>query len=120
MEDIWLKLQNKVKEPPKAHLVQTSNAGRGLVASQDLQKGQVILMEKPLIVGPPQSVGPHFCINCSQPLTVGVLQGNIFRLDKYLPSRYIPGINFTIVIIHHILKAKIHFWPQFCWDSSWH
>ena len=86
MEGTWIRLQNNVKEPPKVHLVQTPNAGRGLVASQDLQKGQAILMERPMIVGPPQSVGPHFCINCSQPLTAGVLQGRVFRYKQKLKS----------------------------------
>ena len=63
----------------KATLVQTENAGKGLVATKDLKRNDIIFEENPVITGPPQSLGPHFCANCSQPLTYGVLQGkNIF------------------------------------------
>ena len=34
----------------KAELVETPNAGRGLVATQDLEKGEIIFAEKPLII----------------------------------------------------------------------
>ena len=64
----------------KATLVQTENAGRGLVATEDIKRNDIIFEENPVITGPPQSLGPHFCANCSQPLTDGVLQGkNIFK-----------------------------------------
>ena len=80
MEDLWVQLTDRLKESSKAIVIQTENSGRGLVATEDLQKGDDILIEKPMIVGPPQSVGPHFCVNCSQPLTVGVLQGNYKKI----------------------------------------
>ena len=83
MEDLWVQLTDRLKfESSKAIVIQTENSGRGLVATEDLLKGDDILIEKPIIVGPPQSVGPHFCVNCSQPLTVGVLQGNYKKERK--------------------------------------
>lgn len=83
MDKTWSKLTFKVDSAePKAELVQTENAGRGLVATEDLNKNEVIFTESPFVVGPSQTVGPHFCANCSQPLNVGVLQGkNSFYLS---------------------------------------
>jgi len=76
MDSIWTLLScNDKQECSKVHLVQTKNAGRGLVADQDIPNGEVILEEKPFVVGPPQSQGRHFCAHCSQPLSVGLLQG---------------------------------------------
>ena len=79
MDELWTQLTSHFLQNDnvmsKAELVETPNAGRGLVATQDLEKGEIIFAEKPLIVGPPQGIGQHFCVNCSQPLTAGVLQG---------------------------------------------
>ena len=42
MEKIWKELSSNLKENPKATLVQTQEAGRGLVAICDLQRhGQI-------------------------------------------------------------------------------
>jgi hypothetical protein len=42
MEEIWKELSSNLKESPKATLVQTQEAGRGLVAACDLQRhGQI-------------------------------------------------------------------------------
>ena len=42
MEKIWKELSCNLKENPKATLVQTQEAGRGLVAACDLQRhGQI-------------------------------------------------------------------------------
>ena len=42
MEKIWKELSSNLKENPKATLVQTQEAGRGLVAACDLQRhGQI-------------------------------------------------------------------------------
>ena len=42
MEKIWKELSCNLKENPKATLVQTQEAGRGLVATCDLQRqGQI-------------------------------------------------------------------------------
>ena len=76
MEYVWAALSCNLKQAAKASLVDTPNAGRGLVASQDLLREEVILEESPIVVGPPQSLGPHFCVHCSQPLTIGLLQGS--------------------------------------------
>ena len=38
MEKIWKELSSNLKENPKATLVQTQEAGRGLVAACDLQR----------------------------------------------------------------------------------
>ena len=75
MESLWKDLSCNLKQASKAVLVQTENAGRGLVATENIQRDDVILTETPVISGPPQTIGPHFCANCSQPLTDGVLQG---------------------------------------------
>ena len=77
MDKTWKNLTiNLVKSIElKAELIQTDTAGRGLVATQDLSKNDVLFTETPFVVGPTQSVGPHFCANCSQALNVGVLQG---------------------------------------------
>ena len=65
MEKIWKDLSVNLKQDPSANLVQTSNAGRGLVATINLEKDDIIFEESPLIIGPPQSLGPSFCANCS-------------------------------------------------------
>lgn len=66
-------------------MVQIENAGRGLVATEDFKRNDIIFEENPVITGPPQSIGPHFCANCSQPLTDGVLQGkNTINTNKYM------------------------------------
>lgn len=77
MDNLWSDLSCNLKPeiPTKASLIQTESAGRGLVALDDLQKEDVIFEEVPFVVGPSQSIGPHFCANCSQPLNMGVLQG---------------------------------------------
>lgn len=76
MDKAWPKLSLKIENlEPKVELIQTETAGRGLVASEDLNKNEIIFTERPFVVGPSQTVGPHFCANCSQPLNVGVLQG---------------------------------------------
>ena len=75
MESLWKDLSCNLKQASKAVLVQTENAGRGLVATENIQRDEVILTETPVISGPPQSIGPHFCANCSQPLTDGLLEG---------------------------------------------
>ena len=77
MDKTWKNLTiNLVKSTElKAELIQTDTAGRGLVATQDLSKNDVLFTETPFVVGPTQSGGPHFCANCSQALNVGVLQG---------------------------------------------
>jgi hypothetical protein len=75
MEQIWAQLSRNVKVNSKVELVQTGNAGRGLVATEDIQTGDEILAETPFLVGPPQTIGRHFCVHCSQPLTMGLLQG---------------------------------------------
>jgi len=74
MESLWKDLSCNLKQASKAVLVQTENAGRGLVATENIQRDDVILTETPVISGPPQSIGPHFCANCSQPLTDGLLE----------------------------------------------
>ena len=75
MENIWKDLSCNLQIKSKGTLVETETAGRGIVATEDLKKEDVILKETALIIGPPQSIGPHFCANCSQPLTAGLLQG---------------------------------------------
>ena len=82
MDSIWKDMSCNLKQSSKATLVITENAGRGLIATEDIQRGDMILQESPLIIGPSQSVGAHFCVNCSQPLTAGILQGKhiIFHL----------------------------------------
>ena len=76
MDKTWENLTIRIKRKElKAKLVQTETAGRGLVATQDLSKNEIIFTENPFVVGPTQKVGPHFCANCSQALNVGVLQG---------------------------------------------
>jgi hypothetical protein len=75
MESLWKDLSCNLKQASKAVLVQTENAGRGLIATENIQRDEVILTETPVISGPPQSIGPHFCANCSQPLTDGLLEG---------------------------------------------
>ena len=42
MEKIWKELSSNLKENPKATLVQTQEAGRGLVATCDLQRQEQI------------------------------------------------------------------------------
>ena len=42
MEKIWKELSSNLKENPKATLVQTQEAGRGLVAVCDLQRHRQI------------------------------------------------------------------------------
>ena len=85
MESLWKDLSCNLKQASKAVLVQTENAGRGLVATENIQRDDVILIETPVISGPPQSIGPHFCANCSQPLTDGLLQGmfNVYYNHYY-------------------------------------
>ena len=77
MDKTWKNLTINLEKSTelKADLIQTDTAGRGLVATQDLSKNDVLFTETPFVVGPTQSVGPHFCANCSQALNVGVLQG---------------------------------------------
>ena len=65
MEKIWKDLSVNLKQNPSANLVQTSDAGRGLIANINLEKDDIIFEESPLIIGPPQSLGPSFCANCS-------------------------------------------------------
>ena len=76
MDHLWSDLSCNLGEiPTKVALIETETAGRGLLALEDLQRGDVIFEETPFVVGPSQSIGPHFCANCSQPLNMGVLQG---------------------------------------------
>ena len=97
MEGLWKDLSCNLKQASKAILVQTDNAGRGLVATENIQRDDVILTETPVISGPPQSIGPHFCANCSQPLTDGVLQGMFFitiiffNTSKHFIERWLLG-----------------------------
>ena len=82
MDKTWTKLSSNIKtEHLKIDLNQTENAGRGLVATVDIAKDETIFTESPFVVGPAQTVGPHFCANCSQPLTVGILKGNSIFLS---------------------------------------
>ena len=106
MESLWKDLSCNLKQASKAVLVQTENAGRGLVATENIQRDDVILTETPVISGPPQSVGPHFCANCSQPLTDGLLEGMfiitiIFKLK--------PCLLKLLVICHVLLFCFAHF-----------
>ena len=95
MDKTWKNLTiNLVKSTElKLELIQTDTAGRGLVATQDLSKNDVLFTETPFVVGPTQSVGPHFCANCSQALNVGVLQGKqtqVMTLHRYPEQFYYP------------------------------
>ena len=81
MDSTWTKLTSKIKtDNLKIALTQTETAGRGLVANEDISKDEIIFTETPFVVGPAQTVGPHFCANCSQPLNVGVLKG---KFDEF-------------------------------------
>lgn len=77
MDNTWKELSTNLKQNAKVQLIQTKNAGRGLVAIENIQREGEIIKETALVVGPPQSIGPHFCVNCSQPLTNGLLEGKI-------------------------------------------
>ena len=59
-----------------------------------MKRNDIIFEENPVITGPPQSIGPHFCANCSQPLTDGVLQGkNTINTNKYMEGHLISKAN---------------------------
>ena len=45
MEELWTQLTSNLKENPKATLVQTQEAGRGLVAACDLQRQEQKIIE---------------------------------------------------------------------------
>ena len=94
MDKTWTELSSNIKtEQLKIALIQTENAGRGLVATEDITKDEVIFTENPFVVGPSQTVGPHFCANCSQPLTVGILKGNFLEFGLYwISSTFASGI----------------------------
>ena len=90
MENSWEKLSLNLKQLPKAHLVQTKTAGRGLVAKEELARNDVILEEMPFVVGPPQNImtSPNFCANCSKPLKISLSKGKsnlIHYLVKICP-----------------------------------
>ena len=77
MEKTWTRLSSHLKQTPKADLVQTKTSGRGLIATEDLERADVILEEVPFVLGPPQSIACHFCANCSQSLNLYALKGKI-------------------------------------------
>ena len=72
MDKIWQDLSSNLKQNAFLHLVQTKNAGRGLIATNDFERDDIILEEFPLITGPSQSLSLNFCANCSQ---TGILDG---------------------------------------------
>ena len=114
MDELWTQLTSHFLQNDnvmsKAELVETPNAGRGLVATQDLEKGEIIFAEKPLIVGPPQGIGQHFCVNCSQPLTAGVLQGKYETTWNDFSSKSLSEIDGKLFWVKSIQHATQYSW----------
>ena len=76
MEKLWIELsENVTTGGAHVQLVQTENAGRGLKASKDFERDEIIFMESPVILGPPQNLGSHFCVHCSQNSNLLILKG---------------------------------------------